>query len=190
MPGIEHLMRPFYRTCLQPVPQKRAATVTAMQPEMPRKFSRVEVGPLVVILATWLVVVLIFLPPYVGVGPRVMLMSAFSSVCHQIPGRSPDIEGIQLAVCHRCIGIFTGLAVASLLFALLVRSGSWMRDKALLVILVSLTPLALDWGLDAFGIWNNSPFTRTLTGATFGLSMGALLVAAVRKPRPPGGAVR
>ncbi len=150
------------------------------QTEFPKAPRRFAFGPLLVVAATWLVVVLIFLPPYVGVGPRAMLMSAFSSVCHQIPARSPHLEGVQLAVCHRCVGIFAGLAVASLIFALLLRAGPWLRDKALLVILISLAPLAVDWSLDAFGIWNNTPFTRTLTGATFGLAMGALLVSSVR----------
>jgi uncharacterized membrane protein len=131
------------------------------------------------VLATWFVVVLIVLPPFVGVAPRMMLMGAFSSVCHQIADRSPTIDGVQLAVCHRCFGIFTGLAVASTLFVVLITARQWLKARAGLVILCALAPVAADWGADALGLWSNSPFSRTVTGAVFGFTMGALLVASL-----------
>jgi len=48
--------------------------------------------------------------------PAALLYSSFSPVCHQDPGRSFELLGHQLAVCHRCSGIYFGLFLASLGF--------------------------------------------------------------------------
>ena len=140
-----------------------------------------RLAPWIAALAAWLVVILILLPPYVGVGPRAIIMSAFSNVCHQIPTRSVVVDGVPLAVCHRCLGIFTGLAVATVLFAFLIRFRTWVVQHARTAIVLCLTPLALDWGLDITGLWTNTPSSRTLTGSVFGLTMGAMLIGALTK---------
>jgi len=44
-----------------------------------------------------------------------LIRSFFSRLCHQDPGRSFVVDGSPIAVCVRCLGIYCGAAVASLL---------------------------------------------------------------------------
>lgn len=143
--------------------------------------------PVLAIAGTWLVVVLIFLPPFVGVGPRAMLMSAFSSVCHQLPARSAHIDGVSLAVCHRCTGIFFGLAAGTAIFLFAMRHGTLLVKHAGWVIIAALVPLFVDWGADVVGLWSNTAASRAATGSTFGLAMGALLISSIRPKKTDGG---
>ena len=162
-----------------PVRPAPGRSIAAMATTLDSNHPKLQPIQYVVVAATWLVVVLILLPPFVGVGARTMLMGAFSSVCHQIADRSSAIDGVQIAVCHRCFGIFAGLAVASTVFAVMVRGREWLKKRAGAVILAAVVPVSMDWGADALGLWSNTSFSRTLTGAVFGLSMGALLVASL-----------
>src|SRR6266545_1177861 len=63
---------------------------------------------------------------------------AFSYVCHQIPERSFFIAEHQFAVCARCTGLYAGF------------------------------PLAVDFAIGFFGIWNNTHLSRFVTGALLG----------------------
>src|SRR5438128_11258900 len=42
----------------------------------------------------------------------------FSFVCHQIPERSFHVAGRQFAVCSRCTGLYSGFAMAALVYPL------------------------------------------------------------------------
>src|SRR5690349_15498240 len=46
------------------------------------------------------------------------IYKAFSFVCHQIPERSFHLAGHQFAVCSRCTGLYSGFAVAALVYPL------------------------------------------------------------------------
>ncbi len=60
-----------------------------------------------------------------------------------------------------------------------------VRARPLSVLGVSLVPLSIDWVLGALHLWANTPVSRTLTGAVFGVAAGALLaVAFCRLPAP------
>lgn len=92
---------------------------------------------------------------------------AFSFVCHQIPERSFHLSGHQFGVCSRCTGLYTGFAVAALIYPLarsLRRTGTWSRVWLILAAL----PLAIDFALTYFGIWSNTQLSRFLTGALLG----------------------
>ena len=65
-----------------------------------------------------MVVALTLLPPWLSPETRAILMQAFSALCHQIPGRSPAVDGVPLAVCDRCLGIYSGFALGLVLAAL------------------------------------------------------------------------
>src|SRR6056297_1218175 len=49
------------------------------------------------------------LPPFVGPDAEHALRVGFQHLCHQLPGRSFEVGGVPLAVCHRCVGIYAGL---------------------------------------------------------------------------------
>ena len=119
------------------------------------------------------------LPPFVDPSLRPWLMQVFSTICHQIPERSPAVDGVHLAACHRCYGVYMGLFAAPLAGLALRRYAPILDRGARLVVLASLSPLAIDWLLGIAGLWHNTPVTRMTTGALFGLVAGLLLTLAL-----------
>ena len=96
-----------------------------------------------------------------------VIYQAFSYLCHQIPERSFHLGGHPLAVCSRCTGLYAGFAVATLVLPL-VRSLKRTETPHVIWLLLSVVPLAIDFGLTYLGIWENNHFTRVTTGALFG----------------------
>ena len=127
----------------------------------------------------WMVFGLVMAPPFVGEGLRHVIMLGFSEICHQIPGRSPHIQGVQLAACDRCFGMYAALAAAPFLALSLRPWNSWIQHRAKHLILAGLIVLATDWGGDIVGLWTNTPWSRALTGAVFGCVAGYFLVCAI-----------
>ncbi len=144
---------------------------------MPEARTHFSWGWLGAVGAAALVVVLATLPPLVGIEARLMLMTAFSGVCHQIAERSPQVAGVPLAVCHRCYGIYLGVLAGALLFPLLRRPLAGRHTGRLL--LAAALPAAVDWGGDVAGLWMNTPATRVATGALFGVVAGCCLARAL-----------
>lgn len=139
-----------------------------------------------VALGTWTILVLAVLPPFVGPVGRSILMQAFSFACHQMPSRSPHIDGVALAVCDRCLGLYAGIAVGGLAALCLAGPRAFIYRHAGIAIVAALIPVGSDWAFDIVGVWANTPATRSSTGSAFGLIMGALLVAAVWPRRASG----
>ncbi len=138
-------------------------------------------GWCVSVLLMGILAVLASLPPWVGEPVRIALMLGFDPLCHQIAERSPHVDGVQLAVCHRCYGILVGLAIGPI--AALIIRGRVNRHASLLIV-ASLVPLALDWGLGIVGIWANTAESRLITGAIFGVAAGILVTRAMAWYRP------
>ena len=101
--------------------------------------------------------------------PRLALTiyRAFSTVCHQLPERSFFIAGHKLAVCARCLGLYSGFGLVLLLYPLVrpLRSTALPPTKWLFL---SAAPLSLDFSLTLFGIWENTHSSRLLTGMLLG----------------------
>ena len=95
------------------------------------------------------------------------IYKAFSFLCHQIPERCFHVAGHQFAVCSRCTGLYAGFAFATLALPL-VRSLRKTDTPRVIWLLLSAVPLAIDFGLTYFGVWENTHFTRVTTGALFG----------------------
>ena len=96
-----------------------------------------------------------------------VIYQAFSYLCHQIPERSFHLAGHPLAVCSRCTGLYASFAFATLALPL-VRSLKRTDTPHVIWLLLSVVPLAIDFSLTYFGIWENNHFTRVTTGALFG----------------------
>ena len=92
---------------------------------------------------------------------------AFAALCHQLPERSYFIDGHKLAVCSRCTGLYAGFALAMLLYPLLrpLKTIHWPPREWLIL---SAVPIAIDFGLTFFGIWENTHSSRLLTGMLLG----------------------
>jgi len=108
-------------------------------------------------------------PPFLSAAWRSLMMDVFAPLCHQLPGRSPSLDGTQLAVCDRCFGIYAG--VLSGVVTAGWAQGVWGRLRRIdhLVLLGSLLPLVVDWIGPVLGLWSNGPISRAATGLLFGV---------------------
>ena len=124
------------------------------------------------------VVGLAVLPAALPLPWREALMTAFAPACHQLPARSPHLGGVQLAVCHRCLGVYAGLAVGVVAFLGLRRWDAWLHRHAAGVLGAALAPAAVDWLAPWASVLapalalTNTPLSRSLTGAVLGLALG------------------
>lgn len=118
-------------------------------------------------------------PPLVGAEMGAVVRHAFSVVCHQIPGRTPHLGGEPLALCHRCTGMIGGLALGLLVAPVLSgrRLTTISTSTQARWLVIAAVPTALDWLTGAVGIWTNTPLSRTVTGAVFGVVAGLVLAA-------------
>ena len=96
-----------------------------------------------------------------------VVYQAFSYVCHQLPERSFHLLGHPLAVCSRCTGLYSGFAIASLMYPL-VRSLSRTDTPPRRWLLLAAVPMAVDVGLDVIGVWRNTYYSRLATGLILG----------------------
>lgn len=126
----------------------------------------------IALLSSLFIVVSVTMTPFVGAQARHLLMQGFAVVCHQLPGRSPHLDGVQLAVCHRCYGIYWGILLAVIAFLALTRWAQPFRRHAPKLLVLSLVPLTFDWLLGVLDVWHNTPFSRGFTGVLFGLVAG------------------
>src|SRR5437870_9948467 len=92
------------------------------------------------------------------------IYAVFSHICHQIPERSFFIAGHQFAVCARCTGLYSGFAMAVLIYPL-GRSLKRARTPRRLWLFLAPLPLLIDFSLTYFGIWQNTHVSRFSTGA-------------------------
>jgi len=92
---------------------------------------------------------------------------AFGNLCHQLPERSFFIAGHQFAVCARCTRLYVEFTFAILLYPLMrpIRTAVLPPPKWLFVAAI---PLAVDFSLGFFGIWENTHTSRLLSGLLLG----------------------
>lgn len=125
----------------------------------------------VVVASAFLLVAMIFGAPLLAArGSRLgasALYGSFSFFCHQMPERSFHLAGHPLAVCARCLGIYTGFAAVALCYPLL-RSIAGAHAPARAWIIAALVPMGLDFSLDFLGIWQNTHYSRLATGLVLG----------------------
>jgi uncharacterized membrane protein len=95
------------------------------------------------------------------------IYGSYSHLCHQIPERSFFVAGYPFAVCARCTGLYAGFTLATLCFPL-VRSLRATASPARRWLFLAAAPLAFDFLLGYFGIWENTHLSRLLTGALLG----------------------
>jgi uncharacterized membrane protein len=92
------------------------------------------------------------------------IYSTFSFVCHQIPERSFHLAGHKFAVCSRCTGLYSGFALAALVYPL-TRSLKRTDTPRIFWLFLAAMPLAIDFSLGYFNIWHNNHLSRFVTGA-------------------------
>lgn len=128
-------------------------------------------------LATAVVLVLALLPPFLNSAAAQAVETGFAWLCHQLPGRTLHLANEPVALCHRCLGMLTGL-VAGLALAPVAPQvvAQWVDARLQArVLAAAVVPVAVDWALGALSVWTNTPASRALTGAVFGAAAGAMI---------------
>ncbi len=106
------------------------------------------------------------------------VFSFFGYICHQIPERSLHIAGHQMAVCSRCFGVYFGLLAGIAIYPLW-RTVDEIEPMARIWLFLSLIPIAIDWSLTVFGIWENTHVSRFVTGLILGVGCATFIVPAL-----------
>lgn len=100
----------------------------------------------------------------------------FHSLCHQIPDRSFWINGQPMAVCSRCIGIYSGFALGWGLLPILslinITKLAYIKKIVVFVLLFNL----LDAVGNFVGLWHNTLLSRTILGGILGSSAALIFV--------------
>ncbi len=99
-------------------------------------------------------------------------------ICHQISARSFFIENQPFAVCARCFGIYFGLLLGFLASPFL-RPIEKAESPPRFWLLSAMIPMAVDWSLGFFGIWENTHLSRFLTGTILGAACAIFIVPAL-----------
>lgn len=132
------------------------------------------------VVVVW--VLLIVIPPLAKANGFVALSSPlyhfFSFICHQISERSFHIDGEQLAVCSRCFGVYLGLLLGFAIYPLW-RNIDEIDPIPRFWLFLSLIPIAIDWALTMFGIWENNHASRFITGLILGIACATFIIPAV-----------
>ena len=95
----------------------------------------------------------------------------FSPLCHQNPTRSFYINGVQMAVCTRCFGIYLSLFIGSIIFPLLSRIVKLEFKGGKVLLAISVLIIIIDFLGNALGLWTNTDISRLITGVFLGLSV-------------------
>jgi uncharacterized membrane protein len=103
-----------------------------------------------------------------SVAPWVYL--AFDLVCHQIPERSFFLGDHQLAVCHRCAGLYAGGLIGLLALPWLPGFRRWLLVEPRRMLWCFL-PLLIDVALPMMNTW----WSRFGTGVVAALPVALLL---------------
>lgn len=134
----------------------------------------------IAVVAVW--VVAIALPPVLA---AVNLNAAaspfykfFGFICHQLPDRSFYILEHQFAVCSRCFGVYFGL-LAGLAAYPFFRGVENIEPLPRVWLFASMVPIAVDWSLGVFHIWDNNHASRLVTGLILGFACAVYIVPAL-----------
>jgi uncharacterized membrane protein len=107
-----------------------------------------------------------------------LIRNFFSRLCHQDPTRSFMVEGSPVAVCVRCLGIYCGAALATLL-GMEIAEARRLLAIALLLNLLDVATALLPWH-------GNLPLPRFFLGLLLGFGAGAVLLSPLRRSQPKG----
>jgi len=97
--------------------------------------------------------------------------------CHQRSDRSLFINGNQMPVCARCLGIFIG-APLGILASMLTKISDFhesLHKKVLVIVSIGYAPILTDSIGQSVKLWDSVNPIRLATGAAAGTSFGIIL---------------
>ena len=116
------------------------------------------------------VMALVFLAPWLKSHSSFasnLCYAVFSPLCHQIPSRCFWMAGEPLAVCARCLGVYSGFLLGICLYPILKGFSSLNLPKNKVFIWLSL-PIAVDTAGNLFMLWETSDWLRFGFGVVWG----------------------
>ena len=127
-------------------------------------------------------VFLILLAPFAGANNFTSVSAPiykfFSYICHQIPARSFHHAEHPMAVCSRCFGVYFGLFFGFIIYPLF-RKIEEVEPLPRFWLFLAMIPIGIDWTLGVFGIWENTHFSRFVTGMILGAACAVFIVPAL-----------
>lgn len=102
----------------------------------------------------------------------------FSYICHQQADRSFHVLAEQFGVCSRCFGVYIGLLIGFAAYPL-CRNIAEIEPLPRVWLFLSLVPIAVDWSLTVFGIWENTSLSRVITGLILGVACATFIIPAI-----------
>ena len=154
-------------------------TPQTLLPRMRKQARTVWIISFLVIFA-W--VFLILLAPFAEASNyttvSALVYKFFSYICHQIPARSFHAAGHPFAVCSRCFGVYFGLFFGFIIYPLF-RKIEEVEPLPRFWLFLAMIPIGIDWTLGVFGIWENTHFSRFVTGMILGAACAIFIVPAL-----------
>ncbi|HKK47148.1 MAG TPA: DUF2085 domain-containing protein [Balneolaceae bacterium] len=95
----------------------------------------------------------------------------FAGLCHQSPARSFWINGQPMAVCSRCLGIYSGFALSWFLLpalSLFSLENTSVRNVVFMMVLLNV----IDVVGNVLGFWQNTLVSRLVLGWLMGWTAG------------------
>lgn len=106
------------------------------------------------------------------------LYTFFSYLCHQMPSRSFHLDSHVFAVCSRCFGVYFGLLSGFVVYPIF-RNINETEPLSRIWLFLALVPMGLDWSLGFFSIWENTHWSRLITGMVLGLACAIFIIPAL-----------
>src|SRR4030042_7152551 len=107
-----------------------------------------------------------------------LLMFLGSALCHQLPERSYFLDGVQMPLCARCIGIHFGFVLSAIYLSTGPRRFSSVLPRVwqLAVLGAVMSIFLIDSILSYSGLSTSDNLRRTLSGLALGVPLPFLLV--------------
>jgi uncharacterized membrane protein len=105
-----------------------------------------------------------------------------SSLCHQLEERSSYIDGFQMPLCARCLGLHLAFLISATL--IMVRRDSRLSGlpsaRSMVAIGLLMAPAMADVALSYLGVVETDNVRRAVTGAMFGAALAFVLIPFIR----------
>jgi uncharacterized membrane protein len=144
-----------------------------------RKYSYLVWGIFTFIVFTWLFFI-VSAPVFEANGIKSISQPVyrfFSYICHQINNRSFHYHELPFAVCSRCFGVYLGVFIGFIAYPFF-RKIENNEPFPQIWLFLAMIPMAIDFSLGFFNIWENTHISRLITGGILGFACAIFMVPA------------
>jgi uncharacterized membrane protein len=145
-----------------------------------RNHSRLVWGIFTFVAFGWLFLI-VSAPIFEATGIKSISQPAyrfFSFICHQINGRSFHYHEFPFAVCARCFGVYLGFFLGLIVYPVF-RKIENTEPFPRVWLFLAMIPTGIDFSLGFFHIWENTHFSRLITGGILGFTCAIFIVPAL-----------